>query len=70
MKFETRVELKVIVPILLFLGAQLIAAIAWGYSVGERLSALEQTSQRIESIDGKLDKMNQNILDIARELAR
>ena len=70
MKFETRLELKVIIPIMLFLGAQLIAAIAWGYSVGERLSALEQTSQRIEQIDDKLDTMNQNILDIAKEISR
>jgi DNA repair ATPase RecN len=70
MKFETRIEAKIVIPILVFLLAQLTGAIAWGYSIGQRLSSLERAAQSIEKLEDKIDNVNQNILDLAKEIAR
>lgn len=74
MKFETRLEAKVLIPIVGIMLAQIVAAIAWGSSLQERVGKLEavlesQTAQlvRIEAVQSET---NRNILQLTREISR
>jgi ABC-type enterochelin transport system permease subunit len=74
MKFETRMEAKVLIPILGIMIAQIVAAIAWGSSLQERVGKLEavlqaQTAQ-LERIESSQAEVGRNILQLTRELSR
>lgn len=74
MKFETRMEAKVLIPILGIMIAQIVGAIAWGSSLQERVGKLEavlqaQTAQ-LERIESSQAEVGRNILQLTRELSR
>ena len=74
MKFEQRLEARIVVPIIMFLLAQTMAALAWGYSIGSRVSALEslaaERSAQLERIENKIDSINHDLIEFAKGMQR
>lgn len=74
MKFETRIEAKVLIPLVAIMIAQIVAAIAWGSSLQERVGKLEavltsQTAQ-LERIEAGQTEIRRDILQHSREHSR
>lgn len=74
MKFETRLEAKVVLPIVIFMLAQVAGAIVWGAGMQERIAKVETATdsqgEQLGRMEAKLDKINDSILDLTREMSR